>query len=139
MDLTQPPPKPGRESVTDFLIENIKKRREFGIKKYGCSLQTWNGRDPYADAIEEELDRMQYLTQARMERRSLIEAHEKIVSILETGEYVLPQAIAILQEARGMYESGITIDEKKLLRRLDEVMSSITRALVMAREFANKP
>lgn len=71
--LTQPMPKEGIEHVTTFIIEALHKRREIGIKKYGTSLMTWNGRDPLADAMEEELDRMQYLVQARMERADLNE------------------------------------------------------------------
>lgn len=72
-NLTQPPPKPGAEDVTVAVIEWLHERRERGIAKYGTTLQTFNGRDPVADAMEEHLDALQYLGQWRMERRALME------------------------------------------------------------------
>ncbi len=71
--LTQPPPREGKQAVTAFIRKALEEREAKGIAKYGTTLQTWNGRDPYADAIEEQLDLLQYLTQARLERADLLE------------------------------------------------------------------
>lgn len=61
----QPPPVhvPGAASVHDILIEHIKERKAFGLRKYGTPLQVDNGRDPLADALEEILDVAVYLIQ----------------------------------------------------------------------------
>lgn len=91
---SQPMPKPGKESVTEHLlkalrelepqqnspfrresiraaIEQIEAQQRKGIEKYGRSLETWNGRDPLADAMQEEVDRWQYMVQAQLERADL--------------------------------------------------------------------
>lgn len=77
-DLTQPPPQPGAEDVTSAVIAWLAERRERGIAKYGTTLQTFNGRDPVADAMEEHLDALQYLMQWRLERRALMAEVEQL-------------------------------------------------------------
>jgi hypothetical protein len=52
--------------------EMIDEREQVGIKKYGQSLMTHNGRDALLDAEEEVLDLWQYLNQARLERDQLL-------------------------------------------------------------------
>lgn len=64
----QPAPVQGRESVTDWLIERLKERREHGIATYGRELEAFNGRDAGQDAWEEALDLLVYLSQQRMEQ-----------------------------------------------------------------------
>lgn len=64
----QPLPTAGRTSVQDALIAAIADRRDYGIRKYGRPLETFNGRDALKDAWEESLDMTAYLTQALMER-----------------------------------------------------------------------
>lgn len=64
----QPPPKPGREAVTPRLIERLQERAARGLATYGRPLETGNGRDALADALDECLDMAQYLQQAIMER-----------------------------------------------------------------------
>lgn len=49
--------------IADIVIEEMKKRKEFGIKKYGVPLQPYNGRSALQDAYEEALDLAQYLRQ----------------------------------------------------------------------------
>lgn len=83
------PPKPGKEDVTAFLLDAIAKRRELGLKKYGTSLQTWNGRDPLADAMEEDLDRMQYLVQARRERADMLERIDRLENAIRRACFLL--------------------------------------------------
>lgn len=101
--LSQPPPTPGRQEVTSLVISALEKRLEYGRKKYGTALMTWNGRDPLADAMEEELDRLQYLAQARLERADLLERVAALKAfardlILFTGDLVDPT------KTRGMHE-----------------------------------
>jgi hypothetical protein len=64
----QPSPKPGTLVVKDFVLEDIRERCEVGKVKYGCYLQTDNGRDPLWDAYQEALDLVMYLRQAILER-----------------------------------------------------------------------
>lgn len=65
---SQPAPSPGRQSITDAVIEDMLQRREQGTKKYGTELQSHNGRDALVDAYQEALDLVMYLKQAILER-----------------------------------------------------------------------
>ena len=42
-------------------------RHAFGMAKYGCGLRAFNGRNALIDALQEALDLVVYLEQARME------------------------------------------------------------------------
>lgn len=64
----QPPPKPGREVVADYVLADIQARVEAGEAKYGTKLMTHNGRDPLWDAYQEAIDLVMYLRQAILER-----------------------------------------------------------------------
>lgn len=64
----QPMPKPGKESVTEAVMADLRAREQKGIATYGTTLQTHNGRDALQGAYEEALDLAQYLKQAIMER-----------------------------------------------------------------------
>lgn len=64
----QPPPTPGRANVFDALIAELRAREAQGSRTYGRSLETFNGRDPLEDLMEELLDALVYLQQWRMER-----------------------------------------------------------------------
>lgn len=60
--MTQPNPTPTNEPHTcDLVIEDLKRRKEQGVAKYGVALQPSNGRDSLQDAYEEALDLCQYL------------------------------------------------------------------------------
>jgi hypothetical protein len=82
----EPAPQPGASSVTDQLLcyvdclrvpeeqrtqlwRMLQARREMGRAKYGCELQTYNGRNAWTDCLQELLDAAVYITQARMEGR----------------------------------------------------------------------
>ncbi len=54
--------------IQSQVIEDIERRREVGIKRYGTALQPHNGRDALLDAYEEALDLCMYLKQALVER-----------------------------------------------------------------------
>lgn len=69
---TQPMPIKGKASVTRTLIQRLEDRELHGIRKYGRSLETWNGRDPVLDLMEELLDGIQYAQQWIMERDELL-------------------------------------------------------------------
>lgn len=58
------------QCIQDLVIEDIKKRKELGKKKYGKLLYPHNGRNALLDAYEEALDLCQYLKQALLENAS---------------------------------------------------------------------
>jgi hypothetical protein len=65
----QPMPVPNDSpDVQSMVIEDIRRRREVGIQRYGTALQPHNGRDALRDAYEEALDLACYLRQAMAER-----------------------------------------------------------------------
>lgn len=55
--------------VPEKVAEALRLRRQFGLDKYGTVLKSHNGRNPLADALQETLDLIVYLQQARMEGR----------------------------------------------------------------------
>lgn len=66
----QAPPTPNsRPAIADLLLEDIARRKKFGIQKYGTPLQAHNGRDSLMDAYEEVLDLAMYLRQLIEERK----------------------------------------------------------------------
>jgi hypothetical protein len=65
---SQPPPKPGQDTVLFYVLDDMMRRAEKGQQTYGTLLQTDNGRDALQDAYEEILDAAMYLKQAIMER-----------------------------------------------------------------------
>ena len=56
------------QDIQTRVIEDIKARREVGIKRYGTALQPHNGRDSLQDAYEEAMDLTMYLKQMLVER-----------------------------------------------------------------------
>ena len=65
----QPMPVPNDcQDVQSMVIEDIRRRREVGIQRYGTALQPHNGRDALRDAYEEAMDLTMYLRQAIAER-----------------------------------------------------------------------
>ena len=67
----EPAPRPGQAVVLDDLVLQLRARSDFGERKYGTRLETWNGREATLDALQELLDLFVYLHQARMERADL--------------------------------------------------------------------
>lgn len=63
----QPLPQPGREPVTERVIEDLRAREQRGIATYGMTLHTFNGRSALQDLYEELLDAAQYAKQLLME------------------------------------------------------------------------
>lgn len=52
------------KSIHDLVISDIEDRKEFGLAKYGTTLQAGNGRNALLDAYQEALDLACYLRQA---------------------------------------------------------------------------
>jgi hypothetical protein len=67
----EPPPAPGRANVLDDLVVLLRERSDFGLRKYGTRLETFNGRDAHLDLLQELLDLFVYAHQAHMERAEL--------------------------------------------------------------------
>jgi hypothetical protein len=63
----QAAPIPGKGDVQRILIAAMEERRDYGVKKYGQPVMSFNGRSALQDAWEEALDLLVYLTQARLE------------------------------------------------------------------------
>lgn len=59
-DQVAPTPNDG-VAIQDLLIEDVKKRKDHGIAKYGTPVQAHNGRRMILDAYEEVLDLAVYL------------------------------------------------------------------------------
>lgn len=55
-------------NMQDLVIQDIQKRLEVGIQRYGSGLKAHNGRDSLLDAYEESLDLCIYLRQVMFER-----------------------------------------------------------------------
>lgn len=65
----QPLPVPtGGEYIQHLVMEDLRKRMELGIQRYGVPLQAFNGRDVLQDIYEELLDAACYVKQAMVER-----------------------------------------------------------------------
>lgn len=73
-------PQGSGENIHDLLIEDIKKRKELGEKKYGEPLKAFNGRNALIDAYQEVLDLAVYLRQEIEEREQLIELLLDVIS-----------------------------------------------------------
>lgn len=111
---TNPPPIPNASvPVWEQVIEDMRKRDEFGAKKYRTRLQAHNNRNPLQDLYEELLDSAVYLKQAIIEGRFVIEQlpakePEKMFPLQTSrGEDVKPGPIqipwSIAEKAYGAY------------------------------------
>lgn len=60
-------------AIVDLVAEDLYKRKEFGIEKYGQPLKAHNGRNPLQDAYEEAMDLVLYLRQCLEEQASVNE------------------------------------------------------------------
>lgn len=68
---TQQAPIPNNsESMLDLVVQEVLRRKDLGIQRYGTTLQANNGRDALQDAIEECVDLLAYLMQVKVERDS---------------------------------------------------------------------
>ena len=100
--MPQPAPERGAEDVNEWLISFITQRGEFGKSKYGVSLETHNGRDPYIDALQELGDAAAYISQWIMELKD--EGRETFLL-----EEMLEYNIFLIKKLRRMHERGFAI------------------------------
>lgn len=73
-------PRAGRANVLEDLVVMLRERSDFGLRKYGTRLETFNGRDAHLDALQELLDLFVYLHQGRMERAELEGGEVQVVA-----------------------------------------------------------
>jgi hypothetical protein len=78
-------PVVGVESVFAEMRRRINEREAIGVKRYGRSLETFNGRDAGRDLEDELLDALAYATQLRLERRALAEALRALAGHVRGG------------------------------------------------------
>jgi hypothetical protein len=64
------------QDIQSRVVEDIRKRRELGISRYGTALQPFNGRDALLDLYEELLDAVMYIKQSLVERDGLL--HDEV-------------------------------------------------------------
>lgn len=96
-DQQQPSPQPGRADVSPVarqrFLETFDAQEQAGVKTYGVTLQTHNGRDFGRDAWEELVDLGKYITGLEMERDDLFDE----VVALRTENYALHARVAELE------------------------------------------
>ena len=71
----QAPVKNTRTHVWELVIQDMRDRNNFGIRKYGTALQAFNGRNSAIDAYQEVLDLAVYL-------RQIVEEHSEMANLL---------------------------------------------------------
>lgn len=77
------------KDIADLVVEDIKKRKVMGKKKYGVPLRANNGRDALQDLYEELIDATQYCKQAMVERDTPSEIELEYQLSLEVARAVL--------------------------------------------------
>jgi hypothetical protein len=76
------PTKSMIKKVKKEIIEDLTERAEFGKKKYGTYLQTWNGRKARTDAYQEMLDCIMYLKQQILETNDILpDIYKQVIEI----------------------------------------------------------
>lgn len=93
-DLPAPTPTNG-PSAHDLVIADITQRKQFGLDKYGTTLQPGNGRDSLKDAYEEVLDHACYLRNALAEREQANHADADLEAKMHAVEAVRPMVALI--------------------------------------------
>lgn len=118
--------------IADLVIEDMKARKELGIKRYGTPLQAFNGRNALQDAYEEVLDLTVYLRQCieesddivksledRQKEEFLILAKEDI----DTLQYLMSDAIEELNTTNDESDNLLAVGA-----RIGKATAQITRA-----------
>jgi hypothetical protein len=83
-------PEVGAESVFAVVRQRLDEREALGIKRYGRSLETFNGRNAFRDLQDELLDGLNYATQAEMEHRAVVCALLALASVYRAHELPRP-------------------------------------------------
>lgn len=87
------------KDIADLAVEDIKKRKIMGKKKYGVPLRANNGRNAIQDAYEEAQDMMLYLKQRLVEE----ERAEKLWKEEDTIELEYQLALEVTANIIGHY------------------------------------
>lgn len=91
----QPKPKKNQlKPIWELVIEDMKKRDEFGRKKHKTPLQPFNGRSALIDAYQEALDLVVYLRQAIEEKN----INDKCYAIVDLNEPFTDELIKDLEK-----------------------------------------
>lgn len=94
----QPQPKENTNPhIADLVIEDMKIRKELGIKRYGTALQAFNGRDALQDLYEEQLDQIVYTKQWMVEKQQIRRDLVEILNYLNTLDFPDPQEKDIIK------------------------------------------
>ena len=70
--MTEPMPRPGHANIFDLAREVLEQRAKRGMETYGRPLESFNGRNPARDALEEAADQFVYLIQLCEERQFMV-------------------------------------------------------------------
>lgn len=103
----EPEPTPGEADVSSLVIDDLKRRSDFGKRKYGTRLQTFNGRNALTDLYHEMLDGVNYVRQRIEEERWLDTTqdgppdHGVTVLMHDGGGYCLAQWFGSLWDLGG--------------------------------------
>lgn len=104
--MEQSDPIPGKQSVTQAVIADLREREQVGIRRYGRTLETFNGRNALQDAYEEVLDLAQYIKQVLMEDDALRTENEKLRQTLDGVLTEVESWFIEPNTASGLYEGN---------------------------------
>ncbi len=127
-------------NVTPLVIkeipEKIAEREQTGIRKYGESLMTFNGRNPYTDTQEELLDALQYNRQSELEHIAVVNLlNELIVSLNKSKELAsVKEQLLSLRESIGnpQWEEKylqVTSEQTKTMKWIDQILEEAAEIL----------
>ncbi len=102
----QPTPRGQGLPIHDKVKDDIDKRKELGIRKYGQPLMPFNGRDAIIDAYQEALDLAVYLRQYIEEASVIVEVLFGVIltacTVAEEGGDVILDSHGISEYAEAM-------------------------------------
>lgn len=93
--------------LSDIAVDYLQRRHEFGVRKYGRRLASWNGRDCGEDAQQEASDLPNYCAQAAMEHADEGDAEGAALwSLLGCEAAVLLGRVIVLRGRKAEWDSG---------------------------------
>lgn len=99
-------PEVGAQSVFAVVRQRLDEREALGVKRYGRSLETFNGRNAFRDLQDELLDGLNYATQAEMETRAIVHALLVLARAARGGSPSLEERDAALALAEKLEEQA---------------------------------
>lgn len=117
--LIQPLPHPGKKEVIPVArkVFNIisESQEKKGITKYNRPLETWNGRDAFVDSLQDMVDSIHYIVQAKLEYNDLQDDISKLTEKCND----LEERIHILQDSIKEKEEEIVKTKTELKKSND--------------------